>query len=96
MNAAITGLRGMPDILPSEAGAWRTVENKAREVLRQFGYGELRTPVLEEAALFQRTIGEETDIVQKQMYTFKDRGERLLSLRPEGTASIVRSYIEHH
>jgi histidyl-tRNA synthetase len=92
----IKALRGMSDILPDEAGIWQFVENSAKVLLRQYGYEEIRTPILEEAALFTRSIGEESDIVQKQMYSFKDRGEREVALRPEGTASVVRAYLEHN
>lgn len=96
MKKVIKGLRGMPDILPGDAGRWQYIENTARALFAQYGYGEIKTPVLEETALFQRSIGEETDIVQKQMYNFKDRGNRDIALRPEGTAPIVRSYLEHN
>ncbi len=90
------GLKGMPDILPAEASGWQFMETSARGVLHNYGYREIRTPILEEAGLFQRSIGEETDIVQKQMYSFKDRGERAIALRPEGTAPVVRAYLEHN
>ncbi len=88
-------LRGMPDILPAEMAVRRWVEDTARDVFRTFGYGEIRTPFLEETDVFTRSIGEETDIVQKEMYSLTDRGGTNISLRPEGTASIVRAYIEH-
>ncbi|MBI4336121.1 MAG: histidine--tRNA ligase, partial [Candidatus Omnitrophica bacterium] len=91
----ISALRGMPDILPDEIKKWRHAEDAARTLFRQHGYEEIRTPLLEETALFNRSIGEETDIVQKQMYSFLDRGQREVSLRPEGTAPIARAYIEH-
>ncbi|NQU73846.1 MAG: histidine--tRNA ligase [Candidatus Omnitrophica bacterium] len=96
MKKVIKGLRGMPDILPGDAGRWQYIENTARTLFAQYGYEEIKTPVLEETALFQRSIGKETDIVQKQMYNFKDRGNRDIALRPEGTAPIVRSYLEHN
>ena len=92
----IHSLKGMRDILPQEAHLWQFVEKTARGVFEKFGYEEIRTPVLEETALFQKSIGEGTDIVNKEMYTFTDRGGRSLTLRPEGTAPIVRSYIENH
>ncbi len=95
MRQKISGLRGMPDILPEEAGKWQRVEAAARAIFSQYGYEEIRTPILEETALFKRGVGEQTDIVQKQMYSFKDRGERDIALRPEGTAPIVRSYLEN-
>ncbi|NQT33089.1 MAG: histidine--tRNA ligase [Candidatus Omnitrophica bacterium] len=88
-------LRGMPDIIPPEAEIISCIENKAREVFRTFCYSEIRTPLLEETEVFTRSIGEDTDIVEKEMYSFTDRGGKNISLRPEGTASIIRSYIEH-
>ena len=88
-------LRGMPDILPEEADLMRQIENKAREVFCLFGFGEIRTPLLEETEVFTRSIGTDTDIVEKEMYSFTDRGDKNISLRPEGTASIIRAYIEH-
>lgn len=88
-------LRGMPDVLPAVAGRMRRIEREADEVFRMFGFGEIRTPVLEETEVFTRSIGEDTDIVEKEMYSFTDRGGKNVSLRPEGTASIVRAYIEH-
>ena len=92
----INSLRGMRDILPPEVYLWQFVEKAARETLESFGYEEIRTPILEETALFQRGIGEGTDIVNKEMYTFTDKGGRSVTLRPEGTAPIVRSYIENN
>lgn len=88
-------VRGMQDFLPDRAALVAAIEATAREVFERFGYGEIRTPVLESAALFRRAIGEATDIVEKEMFTLKDRGDRLLCLRPEGTAGVVRSYIEN-
>jgi histidyl-tRNA synthetase len=85
----------MNDILPDESGWWQKVENAAREVLGNFGYREIRTPVLEKLELFARSIGESTDIVEKEMYAFEDRNGERLALRPEATASIVRSYVQH-
>ncbi|HYH95585.1 histidine--tRNA ligase [Hyalangium sp.] len=92
----------MNDLLPGELGGdmapvevWQHVERTARELFSRFGYGEIRTPVVEDTALFVRSVGEETDIVGKEMYTFEDKGGRSLSLRPEGTAPAVRSFIEH-
>jgi histidyl-tRNA synthetase len=95
MPKDIRVLRGMADILPAEIGRWQRAEAAAREIFSRFGYEEIRTPIMEETALFARSIGEETDIVQKQMYSFRDRGERDVSLRPEGTAPIARAYAEH-
>src|SRR5579875_2036432 len=85
----------MRDILPPSSAVWNQVEAVARHVFAQFNYHEIRTPVLEETALFSRGVGEETDIVSKEMYTFEDRDGASLTLRPENTASVLRSYIEH-
>jgi len=87
--------RGTHDVLPGEAPAWLRLENAFRETCRRFGYGEIRTPVFEEAELFSRAEGEGTDIVVKEMYTFTDRGGRSITLRPEGTPPVLRAYIEH-
>jgi len=87
-------LRGMQDILPEDAALWQGVEAASRAVLETFGYREIRTPVLEEKGLFVKSIGGETDIVTKEMFAFKDRGEREVVMRPEGTAPIVRAYLE--
>jgi len=91
----VRSIKGMSDILPAEVSVWQWVEKTAREVFEGFGYEEIRTPILEETALFQQAIGEGTDIVNKEMYTFEDKGGRSLTLRPEGTAPIVRAYIEN-
>ncbi|MFQ5953093.1 MAG: histidine--tRNA ligase, partial [Candidatus Omnitrophota bacterium] len=85
----------MPDILPEDAAVMRWVEDKAREAFAMFGYLEIRTPLLEESEVFTRSIGEDTDIIEKEMYSFTDRGGKKVSLRPEATASIIRAYIEH-
>ncbi len=90
----IHSVRGFRDILPPETEKWRRVEEIANEVFRSFGFQEIRIPVLEKTELFQRGIGESTDIVEKEMYTFIDRGEESLTLRPEATASVIRAYIE--
>lgn len=87
--------RGTQDILPSETAKWQIVEELIREECRMFHYKEIRTPVFEHTELFTRGVGDTTDIVQKEMYTFQDRGNRSLTLRPEGTASVVRSFVEH-
>ena len=89
------GVKGMNDILPPEVSKWQFVEEKAREVLDSFAYREVRTPVLEYTSLFVRSVGEVTDVVEKQMYTFDDRDGRSVSMRPEGTAPAVRAYIGH-
>ena len=88
------GVKGMNDILAPEVSKWQFVEEKARQVLDSFAYREVRTPILEYTDLFVRGVGEVTDVVEKQMYTFDDRDGRSVSLRPEGTASAVRAYIE--
>ena len=89
-------IRGMNDILPDQIGWWQRVEQTAREVLSSFGYREIRTPVVEKLDLFARSIGESTDIVEKEMYAFPDRKGEMLALRPEATASIVRAFIQHN
>ncbi|HVU51746.1 MAG TPA: histidine--tRNA ligase [Polyangia bacterium] len=87
-------VKGMNDIVPPEVSKWHFLEQKARDVLEAFSYREVRTPILEYTPLFVRSVGEVTDVVEKQMYTFDDRDGRSVSLRPEGTASAVRAYIE--
>jgi histidyl-tRNA synthetase len=91
----ITGVKGMNDILPAEVGRWQEMEATARELFGLYGYREVRTPVVEHHALFARGVGADTDIVQKEMYAFEDKGEELLCLRPESTAGTVRAFIEH-
>jgi histidyl-tRNA synthetase len=88
-------IRGFKDILPGEVELWQTVEKVARELLEDFGFKEIRIPIMERTELFARSIGEDTDIVEKEMYTFPDRKGDLITLRPEATASIVRAYIQH-
>ncbi|MCX5716304.1 MAG: histidine--tRNA ligase [Candidatus Omnitrophica bacterium] len=95
MTKKLAALKGMRDILPYDIGKWRYAEEAARKLFANFGYAEIRTPILEETALFTRSIGEGTEIVQKQMFSFKDRGERDIALRPEGTAPVVRAYLEN-
>ena len=92
---SIQALRGTRDILPAEVGYWQRVEAVAREILGQAAYQEIRTPIFEQTDLFERSIGEATDVVGKEMYTFVDRGDRSITLRPEGTAGVVRSLVEH-
>ncbi|MBM7606976.1 histidyl-tRNA synthetase [Lysinibacillus composti] len=87
--------RGTQDILPEQTPKWQKVESIMRELCRVYRYKEIRTPIFEQTELFQRGVGDTTDIVQKEMYTFEDRGGRSLTLRPEGTASAVRSFVEH-
>ena len=88
--------RGTQDILPRDSGRWQRVEAAFREVCRRYGYAEIRTPLFEETELFARGVGEGTEIVSKQMYTFEDRGGRSRTLRAEGTAPVVRAYLEHN
>ena len=87
--------RGTQDILPGEIEKWQLIEETAKEVCRKYQYQEIRTPIFEHTELFLRGVGDTTDIVQKEMYTFEDRGNRSLTLRPEGTASVVRSFAEN-
>ena len=91
----IKAVKGTRDILPPASNIWNRVEAIAREVFRTYNYQEIRTPILEETALFARGVGEDTDIVGKEMYTFEDRDGSSLTLRPEATASVMRAYIEH-
>jgi len=87
--------RGTQDILPAQSPRWRYLEDRFRDICRVYGYEELRTPTFEETELFKRSIGEFTDIVGKEMYTFVDRGDRSMTLRPEGTAPVVRAFLQH-
>lgn len=87
--------RGTQDILPEDSIKWRHIENKLDELMELYNYKEIRTPIFESTELFARGVGDSTDVVQKEMYNFKDKGDRSLTLRPEGTAAVVRSYIEH-
>jgi len=96
MNAKVQGIRGMEDVLPEAAPLWERLEDTCRTVFRQYGYRNMRTPIVEPTALFVRGIGEATDIVEKEMYVFEDRNGDSLALRPEATAGIVRSAIEHN
>ena len=89
------GPRGTKDILPKEVYKWNYVENKFREICALYGYEEMRTPIFEHTEVFTRSVGDTTDIVQKEMYTFTDKGDRQLSLKPEGTAGTIRSFIEN-
>lgn len=87
--------RGTQDILPQDSAKWRYIENRLHTLMELYNYKEIRTPIFESTELFARGVGDSTDVVQKEMYTFKDKGGRSLTLRPEGTAAVVRSYIEH-
>ena len=91
----IKAIRGFNDILPDEVGKWQFVEKTVREVFESFGFAEIRIPILERTELFSRGIGEATDIVEKEMYTFADKSGNFLTLRPEATASMARAYLEH-
>ena len=95
MTGILQAVRGMNDVLPEATPAWQLLERVAREVFAQYGYGEIRLPLLERTELFKRSIGEFTDIVEKEMYTFVDRGGESLTLRPEATAGIVRASISN-
>ena len=92
--AIINAPRGTVDLLPAESWKWQTVERIARETARLYHFGEVRTPIFEHTELFHRGVGEASDIVNKEMYTFEDRGQRSITLRPEGTAGVVRAMIE--
>lgn len=89
-------VRGTKDILPPESMTWQKIEALARDLFKVYGYDEIRTPIIEETGLFVKSVGEDTDIVKKEMFSFQDRGERDISLRPEGTAPIVRAYLENN
>src|SRR5262245_25628430 len=91
----IHAVRGTYDVLPGDIEIWHAVEALIRGVFHSYGFNEIRTPILESTELFVRGVGEETDVVSKEMYTFTDRDGGSLSLRPEGTAPVIRSYIEH-
>src|SRR3989344_932572 len=91
----INSIRGFNDILPPETNIWQHIEKEAREIFETYGFSEIRVPIVERTGLFSRSIGETTDIVEKEMYTFSDRHGESITLRPEGTAPVVRAYIEH-
>ena len=91
----ITGIKGFNDILPGEVETWQHIEAAARRVFGCYGFSEIRIPILEKTELFCRSIGDTTDIVEKEMYSFVDKGENAVTMRPEGTASVMRAYIEH-
>src|SRR5579859_3962794 len=98
----IKAVRGTRDLLPPETETWNFVEATVRDVFRVYNFQEIRTPIVEDLALFQRSVGEETDIVAKEMFAWEDRARAVsergqwLALRPENTAGVVRAYIEHH
>ncbi len=89
-------LKGLQDILPPDIAVWQRIERSARDIFKNYGFGEIRLPIMESTDVFIRSIGETSDIVEKEMYTFEDKGGRSVTLRPEGTASFVRAYVEHH
>src|ERR1051325_11338033 len=91
----ITAVKGFRDVLPGETEVWSRLEDEARRILRSHGFSEIRIPMVERTELFARAAGETSDIVEKQMYTFADVDGTSLTLRPEGTASVVRAYIEN-
>jgi len=91
---AIQKIKGFADLFPPESDKFTFLEKTAREVFSRYGFGELRLPILEKTELFSRGIGEETDVVQKEMYTFKDRKDRSLTMRPEATAGAVRALVD--
>jgi histidyl-tRNA synthetase len=92
----IQAIRGTYDVLPADVGIWHALEYRLRQAFHRYGFGEIRTPVFEATELFVRGVGEETDIVSKEMYSFTDRDEsKSITLRPEGTAAVMRAYIEH-
>ena len=99
--ATLKAVRGTRDLLPPETELWNRIEATARQVFARYNFGEIRTPIFEDTALFARSVGEETDIVSKEMYTWEDRARaqsektQSLTLRPENTAGVVRAYIEH-
>jgi histidyl-tRNA synthetase len=101
MSQTLKAVRGTRDLLPPETALWNRIEATARDVFARYNFGEIRTPIFEDTALFARSVGEETDIVSKEMYTWEDRARaqsektQSLTLRPENTAGVVRAYIEH-
>jgi histidyl-tRNA synthetase len=92
---AITAVKGFNDILPGESDRWQYIEQAARTVFERNGFSEIRVPIMEKTELFCRSIGDATDIVEKEMYSFVDKGENSVTLRPEGTAGVMRAFIEH-
>lgn len=95
MELITTAPRGTQDVLPEESYKWQIVEDVMRRVAQSYGFSEIRTPVFEHTELFLRSVGDTTDVVQKEMYTFKDKADRSITLRPEGTASVARAVLEH-
>ncbi|MBI5213536.1 MAG: histidine--tRNA ligase [Nitrospirae bacterium] len=93
---AYNALKGIQDILPPDIHIWQKIESNAREIFQRYGFQEIRIPIIESTDVFIRSIGETTDIVEKEMYTFPDKAGRSITMRPEGTAPAVRCYVEHH
>jgi len=91
----VNAIKGFNDILPGEVEKWQHIEATARRVFGFYGFAEIRIPILEKTELFARSIGDATDIVEKEMYSFVDKGENRITLRPEGTAGVMRAFIEH-
>ncbi|HIC74274.1 MAG TPA: histidine--tRNA ligase, partial [Candidatus Marinimicrobia bacterium] len=96
MGRSFQTVKGTKDLLPDDTARWREFEDVVNETMHQWGYGEIRTPVFEKTELFSRSVGEESDIVSKQMYTFTDQSDTSLTLRPELTAPTMRAYIQHN
>ena len=96
MGLLVQAIRGMNDLLPEDTSVWQQVEKVLRQTMASYGYSEVRMPIVEKTSLFCRAIGEVTDVVEKEMYSFEDRSGDKLSLRPEGTAGCVRSCLEHN
>ena len=95
MALTVHAIKGTQDVLPAQSGRWQYIERRLTETARLYGFKEMRTPVFEFTELFNRSVGDTTDVVQKEMYTFDDNGGRSISLRPEGTAGAVRAFLEH-
>ena len=95
MAKNIQAIRGMNDYLPGETALWQRIEGSLKQVLGSYGYSEIRLPIVEQTPLFKRAIGEVTDVVEKEMYTFDDKGGRSITLRPEGTAGAARAFLEN-
>lgn len=93
---SIQKIKGTQDILPDTSGKWQYIENTVRTIMERYGYSEIRTPMFEVTDLFARGIGQLTDIVSKEMYTFLDRSKKSVTLRPEGTAPVMRAYLENN
>ena len=92
---SIQAIKGVKDVLPGDMTAWHYLEDTARRLFEDYGFAEVRVPIFEYTELFARSIGASTDIVEKEMYTFEDRDGKKITLRPEGTAGVVRAFVEH-